>query len=128
MGIKLPRLTWDLDCGEMTPEYKGLIFTYWLNPPHELGQQAEETSEAKKGRKPWETPFLRTLELVLDRVTVPAELTDDEDESEIVIENPSAEDIYKLQREPGFDPQILVWATAQYQTRRIERLKVEVKN
>ena len=126
MPIKLPRLTWGLDCEPIAPEYTGIVLTFWLNPPMETSEEAEKVSESKQGRKPWETPFLRTLSLVLDSVRIPAGCTTDG--QALTVEIPDEKALYDLQHDQGFDPQILLWASTQYQTKRIDRLREATKN
>ena len=118
MAIKLPRLTWDLDCEPLG--YPGLVFTFWLNPPIDL-----VSDEEPKGKEPWATAFHRNMALVLDRVAIPAEYADG---NELVVEISGAKALWDLQHEEGFDPQLVLWAAARYQDQRVERLRVAVKN
>ena len=120
MPIKLPRLTWDLDCEPLG--YPGVVFTFWLNPP--IGLVSDENP---KGKEPWATAFHRNMSLLLDHVTIPAEYADGEDEDLIVVIS-DAKALWALQHDKGFDSQLVLWASARYQDQRIERLRTAAKN
>lgn len=120
MPIKLPRLTWDLDCEPLG--YPGIVFTFWLNPPIDIIPE-----EKPKGKEPWhEDAFHRNLAIVLDSVTIPAEYTGGDDA--LVVEMADAKALWDLQHEEGFDPQLVLWASRCYQDQRLERLRTAAKN
>lgn len=121
MPIKLPRLTWALDCEPLG--YPGLVVTFWLNPPR---MEDEDLEPKVKKSGAWDTAFYRSLAIVVDEVQIPAEYTV-AGRSEVV-EVPDAKALYELERGEGFDPQILLWAANRYQEQRLERLRAESKN
>lgn len=117
MEFNLPRLTTDIDCEPIG--YPGLRVTFWLNPPR-VDYDPPEYGE------PWESVYWWGLGRILERLTVPAEYSGDG--AEQVIEIPDGQAVYELVDAPGFDWQIVVWATAQYRQQRQERLRSETKN
>lgn len=140
MAFKLPKLTWDLDCGPLG--YPGLVVTFLLNP--ELGEYkppeqpwadlrsrgdagpVREGIKVQREAPPWEGEFYWSLARIIEAVRVPAEYTTGGREETIPID--SAQAVYELERAPGFDPQVLHWALRQYSAQRQERLRVERKN
>ena len=120
MPIKLPRLTWNLDAEPLG--YPGLVFTFWLNPPLDVG--AEEDQGFLK--KPWDDPFFHNLSAVLDCVTIPDEYTGGD--GDLVVEIDDAKALWDLQHDQGFDPQLVLWASGCYRAQRVERLQVAAKN
>lgn len=125
MAIQVPRLTWVLECDDFG--YPGIAFQFWLNPPIGLIPDGEP-----KGKEPWETDgdaaFLRNMALVLDRVTFSKQYLVDDDADELVVEIDGARALWELKHDDGFDPQLLMWASARYQDERFERLRVASKN
>ena len=120
MAIKLPRLTWDLDCEPLG--YPGIVFTFWLNPPLDV---AEEPKKGVLKKEPWDDAFFHNMAAVMDQVTVPDEYTGDGD---LVVETPDAKAVWELQTKVFPDPQIVLWASGRYRDQRAERLQVAAKN
>ena len=118
--IKLPKLTWEVDCAPLG--YAGLTLTFWLNPS--LPPALPETGEKLAGKAPpWETEFYQALGRILLEAHVPAELSDKGVEE--TVELGTAQAVYQFER---VEPQLLIWGFRQYQARREERLKAELKN
>lgn len=115
--FNLPRLMTVIDCGPIG--YPGLEVEFWLNPTR---LDYEPPAEGE----PWESSYWFALGRTIERVTVPAEMT--ESGKRTTIEIPDARAIYDLAEAPGFDWQIIVWAFEQYGKQRQERLKVELGN
>jgi len=113
--IKLPRLTWELDCAPIG--YPGLGLVFWLNPP----LPAEETQA--NGKEPWNTDFYRTLGRILLEAHVPASMSDKGVEE--TVELGTAEAGWRLER---LEPQLPVWGLRQYSGQRQERLQAALKN
>ena len=120
MKFKLPKLTTDVDCEPLG--YPGIVFVCWLNPP-------VEEFEAPDGKgEPWETPWYFQASRFIERVVIPTEYLEDEDE-DLVVETDTAEAVYRLEQLlQDADPQILVWAIRAYGTERQDRLRTETKN
>ena len=121
--IKLPHLTWNLDCGPMG--YPGLTFVLWLNPP--VLAEGAEVDTRHKGAPPWEDPIYRLLARVIDAVCVPAEYSDSGKPEELEIGG-DARALYELERGAGFDPQLVIWVSRRYREERVRRLDAELKN
>ena len=117
MRFKLPKLTTDVDCEPIG--YPGLTVTFWLNP-------TGETYEPPQDGEPWESAYWYGLGRTIERVTVPAEMTESGEEQ--VIEIPDGKALYELVDAPGFDYQIIIWSLNQYQEQRQARLQAELKN
>lgn len=115
--FKLPRLTTDIDCESIG--YPGLKLVFWLNP-------TSPEEKHKKGEDPWENPYWWSRARVIDRILIPAKYTTEGEDLSIEIENPK--DVYDLMNEPGFDWNIILWATGVYADQRQERLDTELKN
>lgn len=134
MAFKLPVLTDDLDCGPI--EYPGLVVTLRLNPgydDHEYAwesagnekQQADERQRILRA-EPWLSEFYHTLARMVEDVAFPAGMTDSGEAEVVIIADGRA--LYDLMFTPGFDQNIIIWATGQYTERNQERLKAAAKN
>ena len=117
MAFKLPKLTTDVDCEPIG--YPGLLVTFWMNVT------AQEWEPPEDGQ-PWETVFYHSLGRVVERVTFPAEMTDDGEPE--VWDIPDGKALYELLNAPGFDQTIIIWAQSQYQDQRAARLEASAKN
>jgi hypothetical protein len=117
MTLKLPKLTWELDCEPLG--YPGLVIEMVLNPPIVDFVRPEKA-------QPWETEYYVGLSRIIDEVLVPARYTSEGQAVTIVITGP--EDVWVLEHDPGFDPQLLLWVMNRYTNQRQERLRAERKN
>ena len=118
--IQLERLTHDLDVGDWQEAYRGIVVTLRLNPP------GGEWEPGDGEKKPWDTAWDHAVAEQLERVTIPARLTDDATGE--VIEIRTARDFYELSRRRDFDPAILTWALRQYSALRNEWVSGQLKN
>jgi len=133
-GLRLPRLEMAVDCGSLG--YEGLRVVFWLNPPLEEwvppwedvpdDGEAAEVREVVLAERPWERPFYHGLARQIERVEIPGRLTVDGEPEVIGVAD--AEALWRLERRENFDPQILVFASAQYSRLRNERLQEALKN
>ena len=126
MGFKLPVLESDVDCAAMG--YSGLVFTFWLNAtnPEEDWVPPDERDPPVANPEPWDLLWYNNFASALLRVTIPPEFNDAGEEE--VIELPDAKAIYDLERMPGFEQALLIWALNQVSSQRLERVRAEVKN
>ena len=115
--IRLPELTWELDCGPLG--YPGLVVEMILNPS---GDEREPLDDGA----PWDNEFYWIWGHIFKAVHLPADYSESGEPVSIVLMN--GEDLYDLEHMVGFDPQVLTWAMRQYTQKRQERLQAEVKN
>ena len=116
-GITLPRLETAVDCAPIG--YPGIEVVFWLNPPfHE--------DEATGADDSWDTVWYRQMGRVIERVIVPGDYTEDGEAS--VLGVGGAQELWELERDDDFDPQILTWAFGVYAQERAERTRTERKN
>ena len=115
--FRLPELTWELECEALG--YPGLVVELVLNP------SLAEFEPVGDGA-PWDNEFYWQYGQIVNGVHVPGEYTESGEPE--VIHVMDGEDVYDLERMPGFDPQVLTWAMRQYSRKRQERLEAEVKN
>ena len=123
MGFRLPALVQAVDVGEWQPRYAGIVLEVRLNPPV-VRFEAEEAEGEE--RKPWETAFYHGAAARLERLVVPAELTDSGQEEVVVLDSPEA--VYRLEHRQDFDPGILAWILSEYPRLRNEYLEGALKN
>ena len=111
MGFKLPVLETDVDCGPMG--YSGLAFTFWLNAtnPEEDWIAPDKRDPPVEKPEPWDLLWYNNFASALVRVTIPPEFSDVDEEE--VIEIPDAQAVYDLERMPGFEQALLLWALNQ---------------
>lgn len=124
MAIKLPPLTTEVDCGSLG--YDGLTVTFWLNPPRLdwIPPDERKPPQAVKDLEPWDRLYYHILGRVFLRVYFP----EMQGEPEQTIELGTAKTLYGLEREPGFDPQIITYAFNTYGETRDKRVAAELGN
>jgi len=117
MGFKWPRLLYELDCEPIG--YPGVVVEVVLNPEP---LEEDRTYSGVQGDSEWYHSQARFLE----RVVVPGEYRDDGENWEYEI--PDAQALWALEREPGFDARILLWAVSQLAQLRYTARPDAVKN
>lgn len=113
-GFTLPKLETQIDCTDIG--YPGLVFTCWLNLTPEDWKPPEV-------RQPWDATYYHALGRILLRLEVPDEYGD-----QGTVELGTAESVYKLEQQAGFDQAILPWLLSRYRHIRDARLADETKN
>lgn len=134
MGFTLPKLTHDLDCGPLG--YPGLVVTLQLNLPYEplaypwdgIEDEAERQAEQERiiEAEPWQAPFMLWLGRIVTAITFPPEMS--EDGKRLRVDIPDARSLHELMFTPGFDQQIIIWASNQYNANRDEWREAARKN
>ena len=131
MGFKLPELRTDVDCEPLG--YSKLVFRFFLNAtnpeeddewisPDERDPPVENLEDLDPGDRDYYEAMGRALECVI----IPGKFSTSGKEE--VIEIPDARAYYDLERMPGFEPAVLVWAINTFHEERQERLQVAAKN
>lgn len=134
--FRLPELTTEVDCEPIG--YPGLVVTFVLNLgyeahawPWEADEEADHEARALARReilaeRPWESEFYYGLGRMLKQVTFPGQMT--ESGAAEVVALPDGQAVYELMHMPGFEQNIIVWASARYNVEKQERLKAELGN
>ena len=120
MGLRLPRLTREVDCEPLG--YPGIVLTLWLNPDDQDWKPPEKP-------EPWDRFAWWHMARVIERIVVPAKYVDgsEPDDEPTVYEIVDRQTAWELADSGGYSD-ILIWAINAYNQCRNEWLASEVKN
>ena len=125
MGLRLPRLTREVDCEALG--YPGIMLTFWLNLDDEEWQPPK-VPEGKKAN-PWDRFAWWRMARAIDKIVVPAKYVEgsEPDDEPTVYEIVDRQTAWELADSGGYSD-ILIWAVNAYNQCRNEWLASAVKN